>query len=61
MGFVVDKDVCIGCGFCVDCCPRVFEMDRDGLAIAIEKVVDEDVVNSATYIIEECPVSAIKK
>ncbi|MBO4555104.1 MAG: ferredoxin, partial [Clostridia bacterium] len=27
MRAAVDKDLCIGCGFCVSCCPEVFRQD----------------------------------
>jgi ferredoxin len=29
MKAIVDKDLCIGCGLCVDVCPEVFEMNAD--------------------------------
>jgi len=26
----VDKEKCIGCGYCVSLCPNIFELDKDG-------------------------------
>ncbi|WP_195937952.1 ferredoxin [Romboutsia sp. 1001713B170131_170501_G6] len=55
----VDKDVCIGCGACAGICPEVFDMDNDGLAVAIEGEISEDLQESAQEACEGCPVSAI--
>jgi len=36
MKAIVDKDVCTGCGLCVDTCPDVFEMqDNDYIALMV--------------------------
>lgn len=55
----VDKDVCIGCGACAGICPEVFDMDSDGLAVAIEGEISEDLQEGAREACEGCPVSAI--
>lgn len=55
----VDKDVCIGCGACAGICPEVFDMDNDGLAVAIEGEISEGLQESAQEACEGCPVSAI--
>ena len=55
----VDKDVCIGCGACAGICPEVFDMDNDGLAVAIEGEISVDLQESAQEACEGCPVSAI--
>ena len=55
----VDKDVCIGCGACTGICPDVFEMDDDGLAVAIQDELSSDMEDSAVDAQDSCPVSAI--
>lgn len=55
----VNKDVCIGCGACTGVCPEVFDMDSDGLAVAIEGELAADLEASSLEAQETCPVSAI--
>lgn len=54
---VVDYELCIGCGSCVEVCPEVFELRDDSKAY----VIAEDKCNSCDC--EEaagiCPVEAI--
>jgi len=57
-GFV-DKDTCIGCGLCPDICEDIFRMDDDGLAIAKDIEIPEDMIASAIEAQEACPVAAI--
>lgn len=57
-GFV-DKETCIGCGLCPEVCPDIFEMDDDGLAIARDIEIPEDIEDSAKDAEESCPVAAI--
>lgn len=59
MKAVVDKDLCIGCGLCPSICPEVFSMDDDGLAVAIDEELDENIVDSAKEAEDSCPVDAI--
>lgn len=56
----VDKDICIGCGACTGICPEVFDMDDDGLAVAIEGELAADLEDSAVEAHEGCPVCAIQ-
>ncbi|MEG0152958.1 MAG: ferredoxin [Niameybacter sp.] len=55
----VDKDTCIGCGLCPATCPEVFSLEDDGLAVAIEGDISEDVCEEAEAARDGCPVSAI--
>ncbi|NLV77581.1 MAG: ferredoxin [Tissierellia bacterium] len=59
MKAVVDKDACIGCGLCTSICPEVFSMDDDGLAVAIDEELGEDVIDSAKEAADSCPTEAI--
>ena len=59
MKATVDKDVCIGCGACPGICPEIFEMDDDGLAVAKDSVIPEDIEESAQEARDGCPVDAI--
>ena len=54
----VDKDVCTGCGLCVDTCPEVFELD-EGLAIAKVNPVPSESKDSCRDAANGCPVDAI--
>ena len=55
----VDKNKCIGCGLCASVCPKVFEMDADGLAIAIPEPVPAQSTEEAQDACDSCPVEAI--
>ena len=55
------NDGCIGCGLCVGTCPDVFSMNDDGVAVAIETEVSEDVLDSAAEAKNGCPVEAIEE
>ena len=55
----VDKDICIGCGACTGVCPEVFEIEDDGLAVAIEGELESSLEEGAVEAQETCPVSAI--
>lgn len=56
----VDKDICIGCGVCVDVCPQIFFMDQEDKAEAKDIPVPAEVEESCQEAAEECPVSAIE-
>lgn len=56
----VDKDKCIGCGLCESVCPKVFKMNDDGLAEAIDNELDELLAEGAKDAQAQCPVEAIE-
>ena len=63
--FVVDKNICIGCGACTAVASDTFEIDDDGLAKTIEgkefaSQLNEEEKNNAMDALEGCPVDAIK-
>lgn len=59
MKAIVDRDLCAGCGVCVDECPEVFEMDDEDIAIVKADPVPEDVEDTCRDSAENCPSEAI--
>jgi len=59
MKATVNED-CIGCGMCEGTCEDVFSMGDEGVAVAIEGDVPEDLEDSAQEAADNCPVSAIE-
>ena len=59
MKAIVDRDLCTGCGLCVDTCPGVFEMD-DAVAKVLVENVPEDAMATCREAEQNCPVEAIK-
>lgn len=60
---IVDKNVCIGCGFCAANLDSVFKMDDDDLATTVNEDMSsmpEEVKDEVKDIVEGCPVGAIK-
>lgn len=60
---IVDKNICIGCGFCAANCESVFKIDDDDLATTTNNVfeeMDEETKENVLDIKEGCPVEAIK-
>ena len=55
----VDKDVCIGCSYCVSVCPEVFSMDADGKAEPVDNELSPELEKSAKEAAAQCPVEAI--
>lgn len=53
---VVDMDLCIGCGSCVELCPEVFEMKDDKAVVISDKCDTCDCEEAAN----SCPSEAIK-
>jgi ferredoxin len=56
----VKKDVCIGCGLCVDICPQVFVLGDENIAETIVERVGAEVKNACREAAKNCPVDAIE-
>jgi ferredoxin len=59
MKATVDKDLCLGCGVCVDICPEVFQMEDDK-AVAKVAEVPAGAEGACQDAAQQCPVEAIK-
>ena len=59
MKATVDKDLCIGCGVCVEICPEVFEINDDKAQARVDPVPPE-VEGGCRKAAFQCPVEAIK-
>ncbi len=57
-GFV-DEDTCIGCGICEAVCPKVFSMNDEGKAVAVNSEIEDTDLDDAMSAKEQCPVDAI--
>jgi ferredoxin len=60
MSYRVNKEKCIGCGYCTSVCPDVFELGEDGKSKVKENAdfeKNEDCLKEAK---EGCPVGAIE-
>lgn len=55
----VDKDLCIGCELCTTMQPDVFRMDDDGLAIAEDFELSDDMIDDTLEARDNCPTEAI--
>ena len=58
MRFVVDQDVCIGCGACECTCPAVFRLEEGVSSVYVDPVPAEQVAD-AIMAEDQCPVMAI--
>ena len=56
----VDKETCIGCELCPEICPEIFEMEDDGLAVAKDSEIPEDLLEDMQDAFEGCPTDSIK-
>lgn len=61
MEVIVDPDLCISCGTCVDLCPEVYDWNEDGQAHSLFNELPEELAECAKEALESCPVDAIKE
>jgi|WetSurMetagenome_2_1015567.scaffolds.fasta_scaffold01680_9 ferredoxin len=60
MTATVKKDLCIGCGLCVDTCPEVFVMDDESnVAKTVVDRVPAEIKDKCRDAATNCPVEAI--
>jgi ferredoxin len=52
-------DRCISSGNCVDVAPELFDMDDEGLVVALTDTVTDDGLGTAEQAAGVCPVQAI--
>lgn len=56
MSIKVDQNKCIGCGMCVNMCPKVFKINSQGKS----EVISQNDTDCARNASNSCPVEAIK-
>lgn len=56
----IDRDRCQGHGQCVMAAPELFELDDDGLSVALRSELAEEELRAARTAELVCPVSAIR-
>lgn len=57
----VNQDACIGCGACCAIADDVFEINDEGLSVAIVDEVPTGSEDEAKEAIESCPTGAIEE
>ncbi|MFH1782869.1 MAG: ferredoxin [Candidatus Omnitrophota bacterium] len=58
MKAIMNEELCVGCGLCVNTCPEVFQMKEDK-AIVIGSTVSPENEETCKQAKDECPVDAI--
>lgn len=56
----VDQENCIGCGMCIDICPKVFKYNDEGKSEPVSEEVPEDLKDKTLEAKNVCPVDAIE-
>ena len=55
----VDYDLCASTGSCMQICPEVFEVRRDGYLYVLQEEPGEELREKVTNAAEMCPTAAI--
>ena len=55
----VDKELCTGCGLCVESVPEVFELSDDDIAVVKIKTIKDALAEQVREASEDCPAEAI--
>lgn len=55
----VDYDLCASTGSCMQICPEVFEVRRDGYLYILQEKPPEELRDKVTMAAEMCPTAAI--
>lgn len=55
----VDYDLCASTGSCMQICPEVFEVRRDGYLYILQEEPPEELRDKVTMAAEMCPTAAI--
>lgn len=61
MKYYVKREECIGCGLCEAACFLVFNLGDDGISVAIDEEVPEELQEAAAEAKRDCPVGAIEE
>ncbi|TAL36724.1 MAG: ferredoxin [Spirochaetes bacterium] len=68
---IIDPDLCIGCGLCVEICPKVFELREEKVWLikpkvfalterrAVARNTEACAICDCELVIDSCPVAAI--
>ena len=56
----IDRDICIGCGYCASVCPETFKVGEDEKATVICDVTESN-KNAVEDAMAGCPVAAISE
>jgi len=56
---MVDQNLCIGCGTCINACPQVFEINAEGKAEIRQDAPDCNEAGCCEVARDSCPVGAI--
>ncbi len=56
----IDREICIGCGFCASVCPEIFRVGEDEKATVLKEITESERA-AAEDAMSGCPVAAISE